>query len=313
MHYVYAMNPHLLYALSGIGAILLLSTVIGILLQKRDPEKDYSELMSRIQTWWIMATIFCSAMVMNRLISITFFAFISFLALKEYLTLVPTRRSDRRVLLWAYLAIPLQYYWVATQWYGMFAIFIPVYMFLFMPFRAVMIGQTQGFLSAMATLHWGLMLMVYCISHIGFLLVLPQAPEQNLGSMLVLFVVTLTQLNDVAQYTFGKLFGKRKIIPLVSPNKTWEGFLGGLLTTTLLAKTLYPFFTPFTEIQAIVAGVLISSSGFIGDVSISALKRDLGIKDSGTLLPGHGGMLDRVDSLIYTAPLFFHYVRYLHF
>lgn len=123
----------------------------------------------------------------------------------------------------------------------------------------------------------------------------------------------LTQLNDVAQYLWGKSLGRHKIVPKVSPNKTWAGFLGGVATTTLLAWLIAPWLTPLTEMESVLAGLLIGVCGFVGDVVISALKRDIGVKDSGSLLPGHGGILDRLDSLTYTAPLFFHFIRYLHY
>jgi phosphatidate cytidylyltransferase len=245
---------------------------------------------------------------------LVFLAFVSFLALKEYLSLIPTRRADRRVLFWAYLAIPSQFYWVATGWYGMFIIFIPVYLFLLLPMRMVLIGETAGFLRAAGSLHWGLMLTVFNLSHMAFLLALPkEINPAGGGAGLVLFLMFLTQFNDVAQYVWGKTLGKHKIIPKVSPKKTWEGFLGGIATTTLAAWALAPHLTPLAGWEAPVAGLLIGLAGFVGDVNISALKRDLGIKDSGSLIPGHGGILDRVDSLTFTAPLFFHFLYYLHY
>ena len=131
--------------------------------------------------------------------------------------------------------------------------------------------------------------------------------------MMLFYLVTLTQLNDVAQYLWGKSCGKRKIAPKVSPNKTLEGFVGGALTTSVLGWLLGPWLTPFSPLYAALAGLLIGTMGFIGDIVISAVKRDIGVKDSGRLLPGHGGILDRLDSLTYTAPLFFHYVHYLYF
>jgi phosphatidate cytidylyltransferase len=253
-------------------------------------------------------------MALSPTLSLIFLAFVSFLALKEYLSLIPTRRADRRVLFWAYLAIPAQFYWVATGWYGMFIIFIPVYLFLLLPMRMVLIGETAGFLRAAGSLHWGLMLTVFNLSHMAFLLVLPkEINPAGGGAGLVLFLMFLTQFNDVAQYVWGKLFGKHKIIPKVSPKKTWEGFLGGIATTTLAAWALAPHLTPLVGWEGAAAGLLIGLAGFVGDVNISALKRDLGIKDSGSLIPGHGGILDRVDSLTFTAPLFFHFLYYLHY
>jgi phosphatidate cytidylyltransferase len=133
------------------------------------------------------------------------------------------------------------------------------------------------------------------------------------GDALLFYLVFLTQMNDVAQYLWGKSLGRHKLTPTVSPNKTWEGLIGGIATTTLLAVVLAPHLTPLTRYESVLAGVLIGVCGFIGDVTMSALKRDIGVKDSGSLLPGHGGILDRLDSLTYTAPLFFHFVYYLHY
>jgi phosphatidate cytidylyltransferase len=277
------------------------------------PQADWSELRQRVNSWWMMAVVFTTAMVVSRTISLAFFAFVSFMALKEYFSLIPTRRADRRVLFWAYVAIPLQYYWVYQEWYGMFIIFIPIYMFLLLPFRMVTIGETEGFLRAAGTLHWGLMLTVFSVSHAAFLLILrlKDAPEEFPGPGMVLFLVVLTQLNDVCQYLWGKSLGRRKIVPAVSPGKTWAGFVGGLATTTLIASLVGPLLTPLDWRQSLLAGLIIGAGGFVGDVNISALKRDLHVKDSGTLLPGHGGILDRIDSLTYTAPLFFHYIYWM--
>jgi phosphatidate cytidylyltransferase len=309
-----ALTPNAAMFLGGIFGILLMASLIVFALKRAAPDKDYGELTSRVNSWWVMAGVFAAAMALSPTLSLIFLAFVSFLALKEYLSLIPTRRADRRVLFWAYLTIPAQFYWVATGWYGMFIIFIPVYLFMFLPMRMVLIGDTAGFLRAAGSLHWGLMLTVFNLSHMAFLLVLPQGinPAGG-GAGLVLFLMFLTQFNDVAQYVWGKTLGKHKIIPKVSPKKTWEGFLGGILTTTLAAWLLAPFLTPLIGWEAPVAGLLIGLAGFVGDVNISALKRDLGIKDSGSLIPGHGGILDRVDSLTFTAPLFFHFLYYLHY
>ena len=307
------LEPAVQWLIGAIFAALLLSTVLIRLLSFWKPNADLTNVRQRINTWWMMATIFTLAMVVNRTISILFFAFVSFLALKEFLSLIPTRRADRRVLFWAYLAILAQYYWVYLEWYGMFIIFIPVYMFLLLPFRAVLIGQTEGFLRSIGTIHWGLMLTVFCISHTAFLLILrlKADPTAVIGPGLVLFLVVLTQLNDVCQFLWGKSLGRRKIVPKVSPGKTWAGFLGGVGTTVLIAWLAGPLLTPLNANQSLIAGLLIGIGGFVGDINVSALKRDLQIKDSGSLLPGHGGILDRIDSLTYTSPIFFHFVYWL--
>jgi phosphatidate cytidylyltransferase len=319
MRFWTSMNPPVLAVFSTLLVLLVIASVWVAVLKRRHPDKDYRELGARVGTWWLILGLFAGALLFGFRTSLLFFAFVSFLALKEYYSLIPTRRADRRVLFWAYLAIPLQYYWVSMEWYGMFAVFIPVYMFLFIPLRMVLIGETAGFLSAAGTVYWGLMTTVYSLSHAAYLLRMPMKggsawkDELTGGVTLVLYLVVLTQLNDILQYIWGKSIGGAKVVPAVSPGKTWAGFLGGVASTTVLATILGPFLTPLTHVQSMLAGLIIGIFGFVGDITISAVKRDLHIKDSGTTLPGHGGILDRVDSLTYTAPLFFHFVRYLYF
>jgi len=302
-----------LYAMIAVVCILFAATTTRIILRAKNPEKDYTELRQRIQSWWWMVGLLFLVLILSKNATIAFFGFLSFLALKEFLSIVPTRQADRRVVFWVYLSIPIQYYWVVSGWYGMFIIFIPVYIFLFIPMRMVLIGETKGFIKAAGILHWSVMLTVFSLSHIAYLLTLPEKNMQAGGVGLILYLLFMTQFNDVCQYIWGKMLGKHKIIPKVSPNKTWEGFLGGLLTVTLGSGFLAPFLTPLSLAEGFGAGLIIGISGFIGDVVISSVKRDLQIKDSGNLIPGHGGILDRVDSLIYTSPLFFHYLYYLHY
>jgi phosphatidate cytidylyltransferase len=305
---------NVLWGLAGVFGLLLIATLIIEGLSQLNLAQDHQELKLRGQSWWTIAILFGLALILSREAAIIFFALISFLALKEYLSLIPTRQVDRRVLFWAYLAVFIQYYWIYRQWYGMFLIFVPVYVFLFLPLRMVMLGETKGFLKAVGTLHWGLMLTVFCLGHVAYLLMLPsQGNPIGGGAGLLLYLVFLTASNDISQYIWGKSLGCHSIVPTVSPKKTWEGFLGGIGTTAILAMLLAPFLTPFTSIHSLIIGWLIGVTGFIGDVTISALKRDLGVKDSGNLIPGHGGILDRIDSLIYTAPLFFHFTVYFYF
>ncbi len=303
---------HPLYlTLLSIYLLLIIASATVAWMKHRQPGRDLNELDQRVRSWWIMVLVFSAAIALGPVVTLVFLGLVSFLALKEYLSMIPTRRADRRVLFWVYLAIPLQFYWIGTHWYGMFIIFIPVYLFLFLPLRMILIGETEGFLRAVGTLHWGVMITVFGLSHAAYLVVLPVGVDAGIeGASLLLYLVFLTQANDVAQYLWGKAFGRRRIVPKVSPNKTWAGFIGGVATTILLALALAPWLTPMGNASALLSGLVIALGGFLGDVNMSALKRDLGVKDSGTLIAGHGGVLDRVDSLSFTAPLFFHFVRY---
>jgi phosphatidate cytidylyltransferase len=195
----------------------------------------------------------------------------------------------------------------------MFIIFIPVYVFLFIPVRLVLTEDTKGFLASTASIHWGLMAFVFGLSHLAFLSTMPMVAGLEVGGpTLLLFLVIVTEMNDVFQFIWGKSIGRRKIMPRVSPNKTAEGFWGGILTTTV-GSLFLRFLTPFGVVETLFFSFLIAVMGFFGDVVMSAIKRDVGIKDFGHCIPGHGGALDRVDSLCYTAPLFFHLIRYFYY
>jgi phosphatidate cytidylyltransferase len=307
-------QPNVLWVLGAIVALLILASLIVGVMSRGDTTGRHAELAARVRSWWVLVGVFAVAIAFRRSIAIVFFAILSFLALKEYLSLVPTRRADRQVLFWVYLCVPIQYYWVWNQWYHMFLIFIPVWAFLFIAMRMVLRGDTKDFLRAAGTLHWGLMTMVFGLSHLAYLLVLPDGKAVPAhGAALLLFVVLLTELNDVLQYLWGRTLGRHKAIETVSPKKTVEGLVGGALTTTAVSFLLAPVLTPLTPMDSIAVGLMIGFGGFLGDVTISAVKRDIGVKDSGSMIPGHGGILDRIDSLLFTAPLFFHFMAFFYF
>jgi phosphatidate cytidylyltransferase len=314
MTMLYGIPANVVYATAGIYAVLILATLVVWLLQRKTPGDRYLELDQRTRSWWWMIGAFTLAVLLNRTVAIVFLGFISFLALKEYLSLIPTRRIDRGVLFFAYLAIPIQYYWTATDWYGMFIVFIPVWMFLLFAALMTLKGETQGYLRAVGTLSWGVMLTVFALTHMAFLLVAGDHANPVAGGVgLLFFLVILTQFNDVTQYCWGKLLGRHKVTPKVSPKKTWEGLIGGVATTIGVAALIGPYLTLMDPLWSAIAGSVIGVAGFLGDVNMSAVKRDLGVKDASGLIPGHGGILDRVDSLTYAAPAFAHFFRYLFF
>jgi phosphatidate cytidylyltransferase len=304
-------NQDILLIIGLIFSLLISASLTIFILGKTNKNLKLEELKSRTKSWWIMASLFVAATVFVSEITYIAFALLSFVALRELFSILDLRSTDRRTMFWAYLAIPVQYYLAYIGWYGAFIIFIPVVLFLILPFRLALTGEMKGQIKSMATIQWALMLTVFAPSHIAYLLSLPAMETFEAGGRaLVLFVVFLTEINDVLQFIFGKLFGNHKIIPKVSPNKTWEGFLGGFISSTAIGYSI-SFLTPLTSSQAILVSALVAFAGFVGDVVVSTVKRDIGLKDTGTTIPGHGGILDRIDSLAYTAPVFFHLVYYL--
>lgn len=301
---------HALVMMVFVSLLLMVGSVVTLFKKHNQPQINHQELSLRLRSWWWMVAIIFTCLYLGFTQTVILFGAISFLALKEFLSIVPFRQVDRRVIFWAYLAIPIQYYWVAIGWYGMYIIFVPVYVFLLLPIRMILLGETKGFIHSAGAVHWGVMLTVFCISHIALLASLDAVNLSAGGMGLVLYLVFSTQFNDVCQYVWGKVFGKHKIVPKISPNKTWEGFLGGLVSTVALSMLLGPYLTLMNWQFSALAGLIIAVGGFFGDLLISSVKRDLAIKDSGQLIPGHGGILDRIDSLIVAAPLFFHYYYY---
>ena len=300
--------------LAGVAAILfilVLGTIGGLVLPALKPGKDYTNLRQRVASWWVMAGLLIVALFSGRQAMTALFAVISFIALREFLSLSPLKREDRLIVLVAYLAIPVAFALVAFDQYGKYLVFVPVYLFLAVPFLMTMAGQTKAYLSRAAIVHWGLVTCVYNLGYIPFLMMTPEGERLPAGAGgLVLFLLFVTGANDVLQYCWGKLLGRHKIMPTVSPNKTWEGFVGGWISTGLLVLLIGPHLTPLAGVGLWTVAALLPAAGFAGDVTWSAIKRDIGVKDTSALIPGHGGLLDRVDSLTFTAPLFFHLLAF---
>ncbi len=295
----------------AILAILITASSIGSILALKYGSQNptISNLNARINAWWVMTLVLVLAFVTGHIGSTFLFFLVSFAALRECLSLVYSRRGDYAVLVACfYVVLPVQYNFVLTDWYGMFAIFIPVYAFLLLPILAGLSGDPTRFLDRTAKIQWSLMVSVFCISHVPFLLNL-KIPNFDQNILLVIFLIAVVQASDVLQYIWGKLLGKRKIAPVLSPSKTVEGFVGGVLSATALATALW-WITPFTPFQAGLIGLVICLMGFAGGLVMSAIKRDFGVKDWGHMIKGHGGMMDRVDSICFAAPIFFHIVRY---
>lgn len=309
-----AASADLIHLVLGIFGVLIVASIIGYVLEKRlSPDGSNAaieNLNARIKAWWVMVVLIGIAFVAGRAGVILLFAFCSFAALREFVTLINTKRADHWALAAAFfVALPVQYYLLWAEQYGIYSIFIPVYAFLFMPIIAVLRGDTERFLVRIAEVQWALMICVFCASHVPALLTLHIPGYEGRNVLLIAFLVIVVQLSDVLQYVWGKLFGKTKIAPRLSPSKTVEGFAGGVISASLIGAALW-WVTPFTPLQAGLLAFVITIMGFFGGLVMSAIKRDRGVKDWGHLIEGHGGLIDRLDSVVFSAPIFFHLVRF---
>ncbi len=276
-------------------------------------KKDIENMCIRLKSFLGITLFFTVAFLFNKITAFCFIGLISYLCLKEFFSIIPVRRTDRNIYLWAYLSIPVSLYIVYIKWINLFYIFIPLYMFIWISTRMVLSGNTKGFLKNLAVMQYGLMSTVYALCYLGLIYVIPNENNPKAGALgLLYYILVLTVANDFIQMFTGKILGKHKIIPSISPNKTWEGFIGGVIGTTILSVLMGNYVTDLSIGQLTFLGIILAAFGFFGDVTVSAIKRDFGIKDTSTLIPGHGGILDRLDSLLFTAPLFFHFYAYTH-
>ncbi|WBU52789.1 phosphatidate cytidylyltransferase [Paracoccus sp. SCSIO 75233] len=307
-------NSDLLAVIAGLGVVLAIASVIGFVLQRRlSPEGENAaieNLNDRIRAWWVMAAVMSVALLFGRTGAILLFAICSFAALREFMTLTNASRADHRTLAVAFfIALPVQYYLIWAGRYGIYSIFIPVYMFLLLPIVSALAGETKNFLIRVAEMQWALMICVFCVSHVPALMNLQIPGFEGRMVLMIAWLVIVVQLSDVLQYVWGKLIGRHKIAPSLSPSKTVEGFVGGCLSATLIGMAL-SFMTPFNLAQAAAMGFVITMMGFLGGLVMSAIKRDRGVKDWGHTIAGHGGFIDRLDSVIFAAPIYFHLTRF---
>ena len=309
-----AASLDMLKLLLGVGGILVLASSIGyVLKQKLSPDGSngaIENLNARIRAWWAMVVLIAIAFVAGRVGVLLLFAFCSFAALREFITLINTRRGDHWAIAAAFFVVlPINYFLLWAEQYGIYSIFVPVYAFLLMPIIAVLHGDTRDFLLRISEVQWALMICVFCASHVPALLTLQIPGYEGRNVLLIAFLVIVVQSSDVLQYVWGKLFGRTKIAPTLSPSKTVEGFVGGVASATLIGASLW-WITPFTPAQAALMAFIITIMGFFGGLVMSAIKRDRGVKDWGHLIEGHGGLIDRLDSVVFSAPIFFHLTRY---
>ena len=309
-----SLTPQTQMLFGGVAAVLVLASAVGWALKRRvargQAHDAIDNLVARVNAWWVMVGVIVVAFVLGKWGVLALFAFVSVAALREYLQVAKVQAIDRKSVIYMFaLFLPVQYALIAIEWYGLYSIFIPVYAFLLLPIVAALSDETEKFLERCAKTQWGLVICVFCISHVPALMTLAIPNFEGKQLQLIAFLVLVVQGSDVLQYVWGKLAGRHKVAPKLSPSKTVEGLIGGVASATAIGASLY-WITPFTPWQAAGISFVICMMGFLGGLVMSAIKRDAGVKDWGQMIEGHGGMLDRLDSLAFAAPVYFHFIRY---
>lgn len=371
-------QPTMVLVLSVLG-LLVVAYAIGRFLQ-RQPDRSFNPAIvdvfnRRITAWLMMWSILALGILLGREVTVLLFGLVSFWALREFITMTPTRRGDHRALFWTFfLFTPLQYVFIMIgrsyvnidegswygglvrfmglegfDFYGLYSIMIPVYASLFIPARIALSGDHKRFLERTAKIQAGLLICVYSLSYAPAMLDLdlwqqaekveerqPEGEPQQRGTLtkgefidsdgqrwvqwseqhgsnagLLFYLVLLVQLGDIFQFAWDRVAGKHVIASSISSGKTWEGFLGCVLSTSLAGVVVwFTGVTPFTWYGSALMALVVATMGFAGSLTMSAIKRDRGVTDYGTLVQGHAGVLDRIDSMCFAAPVFFHLTRY---
>ena len=297
----------------GAFSILVGLTFLGEGLRSRQEPNTLNPVletyMTRVQSWWGMVALIGIAMLTGKIGVTILFAFASFAALREFLTLTTKAQADHLSLALAFFVVlPLQYIFVAMEWSGIYAVFIPVYAFLLLPIVSALRGNANKFLIRVAETQWGLMITVFCVSHVPALMNLDIAGYGDRAILLVTFLVMVVQLGDLLEYFFGRRIGKTKIAAGLSP-KTWEGVACGV-GSAMLIGALLSWITPFGVLGAMIMAGIASTVGMFGNLVFAAIKRDRGVKDWSHLIPGQGGFVDQLDSVVFAAPIFYHLTKF---
>ena len=320
-----AIHPTLGWMLAGVFAALGIGSLSRLISLYGKPQDLVSKRVGSLKTWWVIAPILAAAVVLGQFAVAVVFAIAGGLALSEYARLVSFRTKDQDLRRIALSLIPAHYLLICFGNATASMLFLPIGALIAFSISQTSVGRADGFTRAVPAWYWGVMLLVYAPSFAVMLFSVPSIQSAAVGPVgWLLYLMILTESNDIAQAFFGRHWGKQLIAPVVSPFKTWVGFYGGMLTTITLAILLAPILTSFGGTgmsyrealtsglaTSLVAGLLISTIGYFGDINLSAVKRDVGVKDSGTLLPGQGGILDRIDSLTFTAPAFYCFVKWV--
>lgn len=300
-----------LLILGLLGAATLVSRAL-----KQHPDSGIDPIIlerfaSRLRGWWLLLSLVAAAMVLKTMVTVFIFGAMSFWAMREFITLTPTRPADHRTLfLIFFLVIPLQYLFVWFGTYEVYSIMIPVYVFLLLPVFTAVSGDTKRYLERIAKISFGVLICAYCLSYAPALMTLPMPSRVDAtGAGLLCFLIFLTQLSEVFQSVLTQFWPiQHSIAPAINSSRTWEGLLVSVLGVTLVGALL-TWATPFPMWYACLMSLIIAVMSFGGTLALSATKRDRGVSDYGTLIEGHGGIMDRIDTICFSAPIFFHLTR----
>lgn len=335
MHYISQLLDYFSSDLLDKTAGILIAVVLGVLAVlmlagqylKRQPESKFDAAIvgkfnQRLQFWFMICALLAVSLFLGTIPTVILFGLLSFWALREFITMTPTRLGDHRTLFWVFVGFtPVQYILVALDQYALFTVVIPVYASLFIPARIAFTGDRERFLERTAKIQFGLLICVYSLSHAAALLKLNlvqwdpvqkiEIPWDGKTAGLLIFFMIIVQVSDALHFVWDRLFGKHLIASDVNETKTWEGLIGAAICSALLGMILQLLpITPFTWYGAALMALVISVMASSGSMTMSAIKRDRGVKDYGTLVQGHVGILDRIDSICFAAPIFFHLTRY---
>lgn len=298
----------IVFLLFGAIALLIVLTLLGDAMALRRPGPMVETYKTRVNSWWAMVILFALSLLIGRAGVTLLFAFAAFAALREFLTFSTKAKADHLALVLAfYVVLPLQFFFVWIGWTGLYTVFVPVYAFLLLPIASALRGDPGRFLVRVAETQWGLMICVFCISHVPALMTLGPENGAERGILLIAFLIMVVQLGDLLDFYFGRRIGRRRIAPNLSP-KTWEGLAAGVASAGLIG-VLFSSLTPFQPLVAGALAVAASLSGMFGNLVLAAIKRDRGVRDWSHLIPGQGGFLDQLDSVIFAAPVFYHLVH----
>ncbi len=313
----FASTP-LLLAIGCLFVVLTVGTVIRIASLRGDCDEKAKSNRNSLKSWWGLAISLALAVILDRVGVAILLVTAGILSLREYLQLVGAKKVGVSTTAVVYAIVPMYYLLALFGYVDGLRTWAPIFIVLVFGALRASIGLTDDYLRTTAGMTWGLLLFVYCLSHSLFLFELTNSEKPWVGDAgWFLYLVLLTEVNDIAQALVGRRYGRTKLTPRISPNKSLEGLLGGLSVTILLAILIAPWLTTFMQngsrlvggLFAMLSGIMIALFGFLGDINKSGIKRDVGVKDSGTILPGQGGMMDRIDSLTFSAPVFYYFVR----